>query len=60
MRSSSGRSHYKRKALCCAASVGVQATNVGVQDFLNSLRDFESGINPTLAGFYLQNQSNPV
>jgi hypothetical protein len=47
-------------ALCCAASVGVQATNVGVQDFLNNLRDFESGINPALADFYLQNQNNSV
>lgn len=47
-------------AACCAVSVSAQAANGGVQDFLNNLRDFESGINPALADFYLQNLSNPV
>ncbi len=36
------------------------ASNGGVQDFLDSLRDFESGINPALSTFYLENLDNPV
>ncbi|MCG9627755.1 sugar-binding protein [Vibrio mediterranei] len=32
----------------------------GVQDFLDALRDFESGINPALSNFYLENLDNPV
>lgn len=47
-------------AACCAASVSAQAANGGVQDFLDALRNFESGINPNLADFYLQNLNNPV
>lgn len=47
-------------AAFCAASVSAQASNGGIQDFLDSLRDFESGINPALADFYLQNLNNPV
>ncbi|TMP37779.1 carbohydrate-binding protein [Pseudoalteromonas rubra] len=41
--------------LSCSASAGT-----GVQDFLDSLRNFESGINPALADFYLENLNNPV
>ncbi|MGY3869106.1 hypothetical protein ACW5W4_06135 [Aeromonas crassostreae] len=36
------------------------AAKGGTQDCLDALRDFESGINPALADFYLQNQGNPV
>lgn len=43
--------------LSCSASA---STGNGVQDFLDSLRNFESGINPNLADFYLQNLDNPV
>ena len=31
-----------------------------VQDFLDALRDYESGINPALSNFYLENLDNPV
>lgn len=36
------------------------AAKGGTQDFLDALRNFESGINPALADFYLQNLDNPV
>lgn len=32
----------------------------GIQAFLDSLRDFESGINPALSNYYLENLDNPV
>lgn len=32
----------------------------GMQEFLDSLRNFESGINPALSQFYLDNLDNPV
>ena len=41
--------------LSCSANAGT-----GIQDFLDSLRNFESGINPNLADFYLDNLNNPV
>ena len=41
--------------LSCNANAGT-----GIQDFLDSLRHFESGINPNLADFYLQNLNNSV
>ncbi|WP_235869861.1 hypothetical protein [Veronia nyctiphanis] len=43
-------------ALTCAAPAHAS----GVQNFLDSLRDFESGINPAKAEFYLENLNNPV
>ncbi len=47
--------------LCAIAYSHVGYTQQGgVQDFLNSLRDFESGVNPSLADFYLENYDNPV
>lgn len=36
------------------------ATTTGVQGFLDSLRDFESGINPAMANFYSANLDTPV
>lgn len=46
--------------LClCAHSLSASA-NGSMQDFLDTLRDFESGINPALADFYLDNLNNPV
>ncbi|WP_226663778.1 carbohydrate-binding protein [Microbulbifer aggregans] len=46
--------------ICLSAhSVGASA-NGGMQDFLDTLRNFESGINPALADFYLQNLDNAV
>ena len=36
------------------------SAGTGVQSFLDSLRDFESGINPNLANFYSDNLNNPV
>lgn len=38
----------------------VLAGDGGVQAFLDSLRDFESGINPALSDFYFENLDNPV
>ena len=38
----------------------VMAGDGGVQEFLDSLRDFESGINPALSDFYSENLDNPV
>ncbi|GGD74788.1 carbohydrate-binding protein [Lacimicrobium alkaliphilum] len=46
--------------VCGLMASGAHASNGGIQDFLDSLRDFESGINPALADFYLQNLNNPV
>ncbi|WP_199775532.1 carbohydrate-binding protein [Microbulbifer pacificus] len=42
-----------------AHSISASA-NGGMQDFLDTLRNFESGINPALADFYLENLNNPV
>ncbi len=41
-------------------SYAASAEPGGVQDFLDALRDFESGINPALSDFYLENLDNPV
>lgn len=46
-------------ALAVLISCNVNA-GTGIQDFLDSLRNFESGINPNLADFYLENLNNPV
>lgn len=46
-------------ALAVLLSCNANAGN-GIQDFLDSLRNFESGINPNLADFYLENLNNPV
>jgi len=43
-----------------ALAVPALAAKGGTQDFLDALRNFESGINPALADFYLQNLDNPV
>ncbi|WP_254618545.1 hypothetical protein [Vibrio metschnikovii] len=45
-------------AMTVALATPVQAS--GIQSFLDALRNFESGINPAQAGFYLQNLDNPV
>ncbi|WP_413111589.1 carbohydrate-binding protein [Thaumasiovibrio sp. DFM-14] len=37
-----------------------EGANGGMQNFLDSLRNFESGINPELADFYTENYDNPV
>ncbi|GLX79786.1 hypothetical protein tinsulaeT_31260 [Thalassotalea insulae] len=54
----------KKFALTTAISLAIachaNAANGGVQDFLDSVRNFESGINPYLADFYAQNLNNPV
>ncbi len=46
--------------LCLSAHTVSASANGGMQDFLDTLRDFESGINPALADFYLANLDNPV
>ncbi|WP_226971043.1 hypothetical protein [Vibrio navarrensis] len=45
-------------SIAVALATPVYAT--GIQSFLDALRNFESGINPALADFYLQNLDNPV
>ncbi len=47
-------------ATLVSANFSYAASNGGVQDFLDALRDFESGINPALSQFYLDNLDNPV
>ncbi len=52
-----------KKGIVAAAVAVVLATPVqasGIQSFLDALRNFESGINPAQADFYLQNFDNPV
>ncbi|WP_064607856.1 carbohydrate-binding protein [Photobacterium sp. J15] len=53
-----------RKTLAVAITLAIApsayASNGGMQDFLDSLRDFESGINPNLSTFYHDNLDNPV
>lgn len=52
-----------KKGIVAAAVAVVLATPVqasGIQSFLDALRNFESGINPAQADFYLQNLDNPV
>lgn len=52
------------KAVSAAVILGLSspafAAEGGMQAFLDSLRDFESGINPALADYYLENLDNPV
>lgn len=53
----------KRKlsiAIALAITPHAFAAQGGMQDFLDSLRDFESGINPQLSAFYYDNLDNPV
>ncbi|MDV5170697.1 carbohydrate-binding protein [Photobacterium rosenbergii] len=47
-------------AVALAISPSVFANQGGMQDFLDDLRDFESGINPNLSTFYAENLDNPV
>ncbi|GHZ55235.1 carbohydrate binding domain protein [Vibrio cholerae] len=52
-----------KKGIVAATVAVVLATPVqvsGIQSFLDALRNFESGINPAQADFYLQNFDNPV
>lgn len=51
---------YGLVTLLVASALSGQAQASGIQGFLDSLRDFESGINPALADFYAQNLDNPV
>ena len=56
----------KTKLTICSAAVFLSittqswASTTGVQSFLDNLRNFESGINPELAQFYVENLNNPV
>lgn len=47
-------------ATLVSANFSYAASNGGVQDFLDALRNFESGINQALSQFYLDNLDNPV
>ncbi|AJR07869.1 sugar-binding protein [Photobacterium gaetbulicola] len=47
-------------AVALAISPTAFASQGGMQDFLDALRDFESGINPNLSTFYAENLDNPV
>ncbi len=54
------RIKYGLVTLLVASALSGQAQASGIQGFLDSLHDFESGINPAMADFYAQNLDNPV
>lgn len=54
------KTKYGFLTLLMVSALSGQAQASGIQGFLDSLRDFESGINPALADFYAQNLDNPV